>query len=293
MQARDSAVLRSPSFDSGLTEIAARVVEECASEEKSDTFFYDEFYFGREVDSESVKRVGDREWDGDEDGGIEFEFEFGTRDSESSTISADEIFHEGKIRPVYPFISGDLLIRKVKMDAGVEESGKKKTRLPLMKLLIEEREAAAAAVSSSCSSSEVDELEGVPEELYCVWQPKDADELQEGVPEEMYCVWHPKTTPAAAGSPEETARRCKKSSSTGYIYKKLKLKELLRRSRSEGRKDSFVIIAPKNSKVEDAPELAAGKLRPPPPRRTYLPYRQDLVGFFSGGNVLTKNSKPF
>lgn len=291
MQARDAAVSRSPSFNNGdQTEIAARVVEECAAEE-----FYDEFYFEREVDLESVKRGGE-EWDGDEDEG--FEFEFVTRDSDSTPISADEIFHNGKIRPAYPFFNGDFLIRKVKMDANKEENGAKTIRLPLMKLLIEERETAA---TSSCSSSDVDELEGVPEEMYCVWQPKvasDADE-PEGRPEDLSCVWQPKPTQAAE-TPDETARRCKKSTSTGSIYKKLKLKELLSRSHSEGRKDNFVFLTPKNSwrkrdkeeKVEATP-VVTGKLRPPPPRQTYLPYRQGLVGFFSGGYGLTKNSKPF
>ncbi|XP_073294358.1 uncharacterized protein [Primulina huaijiensis] len=301
MQAHDAAVSHSPSSNghsnSDLTEIAARAVEEYAAEEKSDEFYDDEFYFEREVDSESVKREGG-EWDGDEDD-QGFEFEFVTRDSESSTISADEIFHDGKIRPVYPFLNGDLVIRKVNMDANKEENGKKTIRLPLMKLLIEERETAA---TSSCSSSDVDDLEGVPEEMYCVWQPKAASDVdeQESVPEEMYCVWPPKPTPEEAESPEETARRCKKSTSTGSIYKKLKLKELLSRSHSEGRKENFVFLTPKNSwnrreneyRVEEQ-AATAGKLRPPPPRRTYLPYRQDLVGFFSGGNGLTKNSKPF
>lgn len=296
MQARDAAVSCSPSFNSysngDLTEIAARAVEECEAEEKSDEF-YDEFYFEREVDSESVKR-GCEEWGGVEDEG--FEFEFVTRDSDSTPIPADEIFHNGKIRPAYPFFNGDFFIRKVKMDANKElENGAKTIRLPLMKLLIEERETAA---TSSCSSSDVDELEGVPEEMYCVWQPKaasDADE-REGLPEGLFCVWKPKPTPAA----EETSRRCKKSTSTGSIYKKLKLKALLSRSHSEGRKDNFVFLTPKNSwmkrekeeNFEETP-VVTGKLRPPPPRRMYLPYRQDLVGFFSGGNGLTKNSKPF
>ncbi|XP_073127991.1 uncharacterized protein [Henckelia pumila] len=303
MQAREAAVSHSPSFNSysnsDLAEIAARVVEEFAAEEKSGEFYDDEFYFEREVGSESVKREGE-EWDiagydhHDKDEG--FEFEFVTRDSESSTIPADEIFHDGKIRPVYPFLNGDFLIRKVK-----EEGGKKtKTiRLPLMKLLIEERETAA---TSSCSSSDVDELEGVPEEMYCVWQPK-AEETETShavvLPEDLYCVWRPKATQTAAEE-DETARRCKKSTSTGSIYKKLKLKELLSRSHSEGRKDNFVFLTPKkswsrreNEHRAEEPPVSAWKPRPPPPRRTYLPYRQDLVGFFSGGNGLTKNSKPF
>ncbi|XP_073042216.1 uncharacterized protein [Primulina eburnea] len=257
----------SPSFNSysntNLVEIAARVVEEFRAETDSD-----EFYFDREESFESMKRDGEYE-NKDE----EFEFEFSTKGSESSPISADEIFYNGKIRPVYPVFDTHLLIGGDKIQNEVfQENGTKTIRLSLRKLFIKERE---TATTSSSSSSDVDELEGVPAETYCVWRPK------------------------AAATPL-------KSSSTGSSSKRWKLKDFLHRSHSEGSKDGVVLLTTGNSGRKKESEhktketaASAVKLKsavtPPPAtslynrdggekRRTYLPYRQDLVGFFSNSN---------
>ncbi|PRQ53949.1 hypothetical protein RchiOBHm_Chr2g0172191 [Rosa chinensis] len=76
-----------------------------------------------------------------------------------------------------------------------------------------------AVPSSSSASSDVDELENVPAGSYCVWMPK--------------------TTPASSPS------HCKKSKSTGTSSsRRWRLRDLLRRSNSEGGKDSFVLLTP-------------------------------------------------
>nr|XP_011468267.1 PREDICTED: uncharacterized protein LOC105352542 [Fragaria vesca subsp. vesca] len=83
--------------------------------------------------------------------------------------------------------------------------------------LISQRDLNDAA--SSSASSDVDELEGVPAGSYCVWMPK--------------------TTPASSPS------HCKKSKSTGTSSsRKWRLRDLLRRSNSEGGKDAFVLLTP-------------------------------------------------
>lgn len=310
-----SVISISPSFNSysnsKLAEIAARVVQEFASED----LYEDEFYFEREEnsatprseegeDSECVERGGDSEYverdseDSveDADGEADFEFAFVTKDSElPSPISADEIFHNGQIRPVYPLFSRDLFLES--MDFGCkngEGKGDSKkvptTRLPLRKLFNEERESTmTATTTSSCSSSDADELDGIPEESYCVWRPKEAAAV------------------AAEG-------RCKKSSSTGSNSKRWSFKDLLNRSHSDGSKDDFVILSPSNSGRKKQNEnrgkvtpVSSGKVKPSaapplPPvcnrdggekRRSYLPYRQDLVGFFGNVNGLSKNLQPF
>lgn len=320
MQA-SSVISLSPSFNTysntKMAEIAARVVEEFGSEE----FYDEEFYFEREEnsatrrseeegDSEYVERErenraeeeGDCEYvererencvEDDVDGEEEFEFAFVTRDSElPSPISADEIFHNGQIRPVYPVFNGDLFMESMEFQRvnGKEKGDREKVptiRLPLRKLFNEERETSMTmTTTSSCSSSEGDELDGIPADSYCVWRPKEA---------------------AAEG-------RCKKSSSTGSNSKRWKFKDLLHRSHSDGSKDDFVILSQSNSgrkkQNEDRSKVApdsAGKVKPsaPPPlppvynrdgcekRRSYLPYRQDLVGFFANVNGLSKNLQPF
>ncbi|KAL0417036.1 UNVERIFIED_CONTAM: hypothetical protein Slati_3535500 [Sesamum latifolium] len=275
-----SMISLSPSFNSysntKLAEIAARVVEEFDSEE-----LYDEFYFEREessaagrVEEEGVSVEGDRgndvvtEGDADEDD-EEFEFAFVTRDSElPSPISADEIFHNGQIRPVYPVFNRDLFLGDVDFrqgngkENGVQNSGSEKgptIRLPLRKLFIEERETTMTMTTTSSSSS------------------SEADDLGE------FRLIH-------------TA------------------------SHSDGSKDRFVLLSPSNSgrKKENvervkatagSPQKAKPAAPPPPPpplpppalygrdggekRRSYLPYRQDLVGFFANVNGLSKNLQPF
>ncbi|KAK6117994.1 hypothetical protein DH2020_048262 [Rehmannia glutinosa] len=267
MMQESSVISLSPSFNSysstKLAEIAARVVEEFGSEE-----FYDEFYFEREENS-SAGRIEEE----DEDAGEDEEFEFAfvtTRDSDlSSPISADEIFQNG---------AWDLRTR-MKKENVVPNSGSDKgptVRLPLRKLFIEERETTMTVTSSSSSSEADDELDGVPAETYCVWRPKE-DAAADG--------------------------RCKKSSSTGSISKRWKFRDLLHRSHSDGGKDRFVFLGPSNSgrRKENDEKVktpaGAGKVKTlspaPPPynrdggekRRSYLPYRQDLVGLFANVNV--------
>ncbi|XP_047968674.1 uncharacterized protein LOC125212519 [Salvia hispanica] len=309
MQA-SSAISLSPSFNTysntKLAEIAARVVDELASHEIYD----DEFYFehispNRRSDSEEFANsdfVKNSVEEGDSDyvenqnrvdDDDEFEFAFVTaRDSDPpSPISADEIFHNGQIRPVYPVFNGDLYGTEFPRENRKELGENAPTiRLPLRKLFNEERETPMTMnTTSSCSSSDADELDGVPADSYCVWRPPNKAEAE---------------------------ARCKKSSSTGSNSKrwKFKVKDLLNRSRSEGSKDDFSVLNSNSRKKqsEDRGKVApvtvsgGGKVKsaaapplPPLPvhggekRRSYLPYKQDLVGLFANVNGFSKNLQPF
>ncbi|CAJ1781214.1 unnamed protein product [Sphenostylis stenocarpa] len=132
--------------------------------------------------------------------------------------------------------------------------------------------------TTSESSSEADELEGIPAGTYCVWTPN---------------------------SPS----KCKKSNSTGSSSKKWKLLDLLRRSNSEG-KESFLFLtaSPEKKKMNERWSIdVAGKpkgnglgekkkvavavsahealyvknreLRRIDKKKSFLPYRPELVGF--------------
>ncbi|XAR50179.1 hypothetical protein NMG60_11004435 [Bertholletia excelsa] len=285
----------SPSFNSyssgKLAEIAARVVEEFRRESNSE--FDDVFGFAsEEKPDDEHKEAKDSEEEDDED----FEFPFLSREP-ATAISADDIFFNGQIRPIYPVFNRDLLFSgvdcgndKVNFDFGSSKpAAPSSIRLPLSKLFSEDRD------PPSCSSSEADELDGVAAGTYCVWTPK--------------------TTSAAT----ETPGRCKKSNSTGSS-KRWKFRDLLRRSNSDG-KDAFVFLAPHHgnakkkdddstseiksagtgkSKIADGAEfrpVSSAKNRTPAKegdkRRSYLPYRQDLVGLFANVNGLSRNLHPF
>ncbi|XP_027122187.1 uncharacterized protein [Coffea arabica] len=272
---------------------------------------------GKSTDKNGGEDEEDKD-DDDEEDEEEFEFAVVGRDFIPSPTPADEIFYNGQIRPCFPLFNQDLLLdgaEDEKEAVGfthqkptkevLQPSATAARRLPLRKLFIEDRDP-----PSSCSSSEADELDGVQPDSYCVWNPKMA---------------------TAAAAAEEG--RCKKSSSTGSCSsKRWRLRNLLHRSNSDG-KDSFVFLSHSESrnarkregnteKIEklsgvapEIPKSAAGKVAPEIPkaaagkvapasavyvkndgerrRMSFLPYRQDLVGFFSNVNGLSRNLHPF
>ncbi|XP_030521466.2 uncharacterized protein LOC115734708 [Rhodamnia argentea] len=100
----------------------------------------------------------------------DFEFTFVGGGSElPALVAADEIFHNGRIRPLCPVVHEALLsnawIGNQDEDGlNMRDSRKRPSRMPLKKLMSEER--------YSCSSSEADELDGIAPEMYCAWTPK-------------------------------------------------------------------------------------------------------------------------
>ncbi|KAJ8427334.1 hypothetical protein Cgig2_030599 [Carnegiea gigantea] len=205
----------------------------------------------------------------DDDDGSEFEFAVLCREDDSSPISADEIFSNGQIRPMFPIFNTDLVFGGGEENYDVSQDPPERTiRLPLRKLLTKERENNAA----SCSSSEADELDGIPPGTYCVW--------------------------TANPKKKENDIIGKKSHSTGSCSKRFRIRDLLYRSNSDG-KDTFVFLTPSNHRHRHhhngggdqkrreklPPSSAAAKKKGAGgggnlevKKKSYLPYRRDLVG---------------
>ncbi|KAL3640120.1 hypothetical protein CASFOL_015088 [Castilleja foliolosa] len=248
---------------------------------------------GRVADERPNAASGD-----DGDGGDDDDFEF-TLIREDEEVSVENFFYDGQIRHVFPVFNRDLLLNSggESSACGGRESLESTAAIPLSKLFIEEdRERVDNPMS--CSSSEADELDNVPAGTYCVWRPKLAE------------------------SPMPS--QCKKSKSTGSASSRWKLRDLMRRSKSDG-KDNFVFLTPKNKEGKSGKSIestneADGKLgarsasggRVPAGspsaheefyvrnkamkegerKKSYLPYRRELVGFFANVNGLSKNSFP-
>ncbi|KAJ0433100.1 hypothetical protein HanIR_Chr17g0866521 [Helianthus annuus] len=124
----------------------------------------------------------------------------------------------------------------------------------------------------------------------------EADEL-DSPPSGTYCEWMPKAD----------ITKCKKSNSTGSGSKKGMFWYLLRRSNSEG-KESMVlkkVDSPKQKRNLGEVTKVGGRWKAQTPvheqfyvqrraenevekRRSYLPYRKDLVGLFAKGNGMGK-----
>ncbi|XWS44177.1 hypothetical protein CRYUN_Cryun15aG0022000 [Craigia yunnanensis] len=198
----------------------------------------------------------------------------------------------------FPVFNRDLLLNGEGDDDEVEEA----IRIPLRNLFIGDGD-----VPSSSSSSSADELEGLPTETYCVWKPKQ--------------------------SPESSPNMCKKSKSTGSSSSKRwrLIKDLLKRSNSDSKfsTSSFLSLNFDKSTIEKKHEEKASKktattkkknegevtatkmkrvekasahevfyvrnkaLKEGDKRRSYLPYRQDLVGIFANVNGLGRTFPPF
>ncbi|GAB2289545.1 hypothetical protein Dimus_023855 [Dionaea muscipula] len=309
------SLAESPSLDEcssrRLAEIAARVVDEFTDDEYDDVLIYPthpttsdtERHGGEEKGKEGVPEgIVEEEQGDDEEDDSDFEFAMVRRDDESP-VSADEIFYNGQIRPIFPLFNTDLIYGSRDWVAG-SDGGKEEgavveervsdpaaaIRLPLKKLLISEQEATA-----SCSSSEADELESLPPGTYCVWTPR---------------------------TPKNKEILRKKSNSTGSS-KRWKFRELLHRSSSDGN-ETFVFLPPRGSqkkaekaapatmteegksgdrnvvaggnragKAHEAHYLKSRAMRESDRKKSYLPYRQEIfLGFFANVNGLSRAMKP-
>ncbi|XP_020704099.1 uncharacterized protein LOC110115250 [Dendrobium catenatum] len=203
--------------------------------------------------------------DENDDEDDDFEFAFVVRDPDTdSLITADEIFYNGQIRPVYPIFNRELLL-----------DGAEALRQPLLRLMKEERETEISQPASSSS----DEFTGISPETYCVWKPKSTEQ-------------------------------CRKSVSTGSALR-WRIRDLvIRRSHSDG-KEKFVFLETDDKKKEKGKKamevdiVAANRrhydrigqgatARPGSAgRKSFLPYKPGIVGFFASVNGISRVHHPF
>lgn len=292
----NTAISQSPSFDTysssnRLALIAARVVHEFQPHADLDDYLsnHQTYSHSNRTSLLQEQQIHD-EFNKIEDHEDDEEFEFASVCKLSDLSSTNN----GQIGPAYPLFDTKLLLDDVEIDRNSNSPATAKmipmsppVRLPLRKLFSEERE----RDSPSCSSSEADELDRIPAEMYCVWKPK-----------------------AAEKSPEN----CKKSNSTGSS-KRWKFRDLLR-SNSEG-KDSFVFLtnpikrkdtgnkfnkSEKDVKISgkvsavpgDVPvtleyRLRNERVKESDQRRTMVPNKKDIAGMFADVNGVSRNLRPF
>lgn len=194
-----------PSFSSysseTLAQIAARVIHELSTDPQNSLSLHHQDW---------EQQLNDTDNDKDDD----FEFAFVSGDTNTSPVSADDIFYNGQIRPTYPLFDRNLLNGVVclsSIPATDIETQARPRRLSLRKLMFEEERGAGG---SSCSSSDDgNELNGVAPETYCVWTPP---------------------------APKKKSNSMGSSSS-----KRWKLRDLLLlRSNSDGKKERLLFLGP-------------------------------------------------
>ncbi|XP_059638583.1 uncharacterized protein LOC132280842 [Cornus florida] len=238
----------------------------------------------------------------------DFEFTFVCRKFDSSP--ADEIFSNGQIRPIFPIFNRDnSLYHPLLGDVDNGNSGNSKpptrsTRFPLRKLLTDEHD------SSSCSSSEADELDGAPPGTYCVWTPKVAAGA-EGSPER----WKKSSSMGTLKRWKfrDLLRRSNSDGKNAFVFlttsnvnvngsEKKRDEKIVEKGAREayskfaGKVTAKRVAGGKGGLVAAAHEAhytKKGAVKEADRRRSFLPYREDLVGFFANVNGLSRNLHPF
>ncbi|KAJ0254094.1 hypothetical protein HA466_0116560 [Hirschfeldia incana] len=175
---------------------------------------------------------------------------------------------------------------------------------PLKDLLLRERNDQPPPVAYSSSSEDEEE----------------EDDL-DTIPSEMYCPW----TPARSAAEMSPSGGCRKSKSTGssstlsWSKRRWRIRDLLKRSRSDGKQSLTFLDSSHstNNTNEPSPSVPSPKtttlkkkekekvsahekfylrnkaMKEEDKKRSYLPYKQDLVGLFSNVSRFSKTFPPF
>ncbi|KAL6848688.1 hypothetical protein ACP4OV_021271 [Aristida adscensionis] len=186
--------------------------------------------------------------------------------------AAGGAFPDGRvIGPVYP-VFGRPRSPPAQQQQQQEDLGTATVPVPLGQLLLEERGGGAPSGQT------------------------DDGELG-GVPAETYCLWSPGASPAMA-----TPARCRKSGSTGSVLR-WRRRLPVGRSHSDG-KEKFVFLDAASAERDaggghrwsyDHGRGAGGQgaCGGDGGRKSFLPYKQNLVGLFANAGALRRTYHPF
>ncbi|XP_066314624.1 uncharacterized protein [Miscanthus floridulus] len=251
--------------------------------------------------------------DEDLDSDGEFEFPFVSRESAEAgagAAAADELFAGGRIRAFYP-VFGRVL------DEAAPAPAAPAPRAPLGRLFQLEQARTSSVASTSSSSSSTSASSSTTD--------TGAGAGLDDASPDSYCLWTPGSSASAASSPSRPPR---KSGSTGSIPRWRRIGELVvGRSHSDGREKFLFLSAPPSparDREHSSPASKAKAKQPPKGskaaavateldtiaagrrvsyggakastgggRRTFLPYRQDLVGLFANVRGLSRSHHPF
>ncbi|KAL5202251.1 hypothetical protein ABZP36_013203 [Zizania latifolia] len=247
----------------------------------------------------------------DSDGEFEFEFPFVSRDSPAGTVAlADDLFAEGRIRPFYPVFvrAGGADQRAKDVD---DAPPAPRVRGPLGRLFLEEsRDSSDRSTSSSPSSAAASDEGG----------------LKSASPE-SYCLWTPGAG-SSTSAPSPLPPRKSSSTGSMARWRRIS-ELVVGRSHSDGKEKFLFLPTPPPSKEDDMDQFKPKpKPRPTRPaggrkqsagvteidtvaaihriaygakgggsaagargtlRRTFLPYREELVGLFANVNGIIRS----
>ncbi|KAL5221954.1 hypothetical protein ABZP36_026667 [Zizania latifolia] len=239
----------------------------------------------------------DSEDEGDDGGGGGFSFPVPQLAAGTYIVPVYPVFG----RPLSPPPKAEVVV-VVEEEEEEEDAETAIVRVPLGRLLLEERD---SRVRQQRESSRAAVRQQQPDD-----EEGGGDSELEGVPPESYCLWAPGQS--ATASPP----RCRKSGSTGSVLRWRRISErLVRRSQSDG-KEKFVFLTAAGPTAPQPPKVDNDEVPPGGSkgdrhlgwsyyrkeggggdggsrRRSYLPYKQELVGLFANVSGLRRSYHPF
>nr|GEU30518.1 hypothetical protein [Tanacetum cinerariifolium] len=246
-----------------------RVIEDLGFDSPSFSYYYSDALTFKAVTKviheEHAVQVQDFEGD-------DYEFSFVlTEDTPKDIESQDST--------VFPVLNNDIG-REAKAKDGKKIDVSVSINSSLRKLFVDE-ELVSSSYSSSSESEEAHEMENIPSGRFCVWR---------------------RHVNSGSSSPQMT--KCKKSSSTGSRTKRWSIRYLLKRSNSQCNVKPMAFLS-SNKKVESPKHKVTGRLKVQSPvheqfyvqrraeneivkKKSFLPYRQNLVGLFANANGMGK-----
>ncbi|KAK7252373.1 hypothetical protein RIF29_36273 [Crotalaria pallida] len=208
----------------------------------------------------------------------EEEFTFVFTNSNGSTISADEAFQDGQIRPVFPVFNRDLLFSG-------DYDGASVLRSPIKKVFIQQEDNSPSSTAADASESGSESELAPAEAAYCEWTPKAAVKSNSTGFSKLWrfkdvklrsnsdgkdtfvFLHHPPAAKAAEKARAEEVRN--------VTVRKVKGKTT---SSSSAHEKHYVMYRAKKESEK---------------HRSYLPYKADLFGFFANASGLSRNVHPY
>lgn len=241
--------------------------------------------------------------------------------------AADGVFFDESVGPVFPVFDRDILLtaedggdgdRESNADDDKEDDADAEAlQFPMRKLLIGD---VADRDPPSSSSSEADDLDAIPPGTYCVWTPKSAKpspgrcKKSNSTGSSSSKKWklldllrrsHSDGKDSFVFLTPSSSSSSSTSSASASVWSSLGKKK---EARVENSKDQSSKVAgkpkakgigisgdggEKKVSAHEAFYVRNRELKKGDKRKSYLPYRQDLVGFFANVNSMSKAFPPF
>ncbi|KAE9597025.1 hypothetical protein Lal_00007575 [Lupinus albus] len=224
-------------------------------------------------DDTKNKEKHEEEEEEEEEEDEEEEFTFMFTNPDGSPISADDAFENGQIRQVFPVFNRDLLLSN-SYDSGLQS--------PIKKVFVHKIDnyPASTVAEGSESGSEL----AVAVESYCEWTPKTAVKSNSTGLSKLWRFKEHKLRSNSDGKdtlvlfhpPQAKAGKGSSSEVRNVVVKKVKAKTTS--SSSVAHEKHYVMYRAKKENEK---------------HKSYLPYKQDLFGFFTNANGFTRNVHPY